>query len=58
MAWIIANAVNIIVCAVLALLVLAVIIRIVRNKKAGRTSCGCDCGSCPMSGHCHGGGNR
>ncbi|TDP46638.1 FeoB-associated Cys-rich membrane protein [Aminicella lysinilytica] len=58
MAWIIANAVNIVVCAVLALLVLAVVIRMIRNKKSGRTSCGCDCGSCPMSGNCHGGESR
>lgn len=37
----------------LASLVVLVIIGMVKNKKVGKTACGCGCGSCPMSGHCH-----
>ena len=34
--------------------VVAVIIRgMVRNRKTGKTSCGCGCSNCPSSGVCH-----
>lgn len=51
--WLCANWPSLLVgAAVLALVVLAVI-RIVRDKKKGRSSCGCGCAGCPMSGSCH-----
>ncbi|MCQ2565462.1 MAG: FeoB-associated Cys-rich membrane protein [Clostridia bacterium] len=28
-------------------------VRIVKNKKEGKCSCGGSCGCCPMSGQCH-----
>ena len=40
--------------AVLLLLVTGSIIAgLVHNRKKGKSSCGCNCGSCPMSGSCH-----
>jgi len=24
----------------------------IKSKKSGKMSCGCNCGSCPMSGNC------
>ena len=33
--------------------VAAIIISTVRNRKKGKSSCGCGCSNCPMSGSCH-----
>ena len=38
---------------ILALIVGLIIWRMVKDKKAGKSSCGCQCGSCPMAGQCH-----
>ncbi|MBO4560303.1 MAG: FeoB-associated Cys-rich membrane protein, partial [Lachnospiraceae bacterium] len=42
---------------VIALILIAAVVFAVRSivmqKKKGRCSCGCDCGSCPMSDSCH-----
>jgi len=53
MTWITANLGTIIVCAVLAVLVAAAIISMVRNRKKGNSSCGCSCSSCAYAGKCH-----
>ncbi len=51
--WLKANWATLVVgAAVIAIVVLAVI-KIVRDKKAGKSSCGCGCANCPMSGSCH-----
>lgn len=44
--WSSANMANIIIIVLLALVIGLGIRRIIRNKKAGRTSCGCGCSSC------------
>ena len=54
-AWIGANIGTIIICAVLIAIVTAIIVSMVKKKKAGKSmvcSCG-SCKSCPMSGSCH-----
>lgn len=51
MAWIIENIGSIAVCALLVALVAGIIVYKVRQKKQGKSSCGC--GSCPHSGSCH-----
>lgn len=51
--WIMENLANIAVCAVLLVIVTLIIVHMVKNKKEGRSSCGCDCGGCPMSDGCH-----
>lgn len=42
---------EIVVCLVLLLIVTAVILRMVKDRRAGKSSCGC--GSCPNAGACH-----
>lgn len=54
LAWMTQNIVTIIICAVLIAIVSAIIAKLVSDKKKGRSSCGCKCGSCPMAGSCHG----
>lgn len=51
--WISENIATIIICAVLLAIVATVIVGMVRNKKKGKSSCGCGCANCPMSGKCH-----
>ena len=52
LAWISANIATVIICAVLVIIVAAIIIGMVRDKKKGKSSWGCGCSSCPMSGSC------
>lgn len=47
------NIATIIVSAILIIVVAAIIAYLIRNKKKGKSSCGCGCQSCPMSGSCH-----
>lgn len=52
-AWIGENLATIVICVILVLMVAAILIRMVRNRKKGISSCGCGCANCPMSGACH-----
>lgn len=51
--WIAQNIATILICLVLILIVTAIIVYLVREKKRGRSSCGGGCKGCPMSGSCH-----
>ena len=51
--WIRSNAGTIIVTMILALAVVLIIIKMVKDKKQGRTSCGHNCAHCTMAGACH-----
>ena len=52
--WISENTGNIIAMVILAAAVVAaIVINLVKQKKRGKSSCGCSCGSCPMRGSCH-----
>ena len=54
-AWLTANMINIILIAVIAAVVLLLIRGMIRDKKAGKTSCGgncADCGACSACGKC------
>ena len=51
--WLAANAATIIICIVLAVIVTAIIACMIKNKKQGKTSCGCGCDNCAMHGECH-----
>lgn len=44
---------NIIVGAVLVAVVCAIIFRLVKNKKTGKSSCGCGCSGCGSACNCH-----
>ncbi len=41
------------VILVLLFVSLLIVIRLVKNKKEGRSSCGCGCSNCPIQGKCH-----
>lgn len=58
MSWIIDNLGTIVVGLLLAAVVTAITIRLVKNKKAGKNSCGCGCQGCAMAGACHSGNKK
>ena len=51
--WIYANWVNILILLLVAGVVALAVISMVRDKKAGKSSCGCNCAHCAMAGKCH-----
>lgn len=46
LAWFSENWANIVVIVGLVLFAGAIVFRMIRNKKAGKHSCGCDCAAC------------
>ena len=52
-AWIAQNIATILICLGLLLIVVAILVSLIRNKKQGKSSCGGGCKGCPMSGSCH-----
>ena len=54
LAWITENIGTILISAVLLLVVVLIIRKLVKDKKKGKSSCGCNCAHCAMSGSCHG----
>ena len=58
--WLSANLINIVLVAVLALIVTLLIRGMIRDRKAGKSSCAGSCGSCGACGSCGrcGEGNR
>lgn len=53
LAWLKDNIATIIICAALIAVIAAIIVSMVRNKKKGKSACGCGCADCPMGGSCH-----
>ena len=51
--WLAANLGTIIVVLILAVVVALVIRKMVKDKKAGRSGCGCGCANCAMKDSCH-----
>lgn len=58
LSYLTANIGTIVVLAVLILVVALIIRGQIREKKAGRSSCGSGCSHCAMAGKCHGQHNR
>ncbi len=52
-AWIVDNLANILLCIALLLLVGGISWKLIRDRKKGKTACGCGCQNCAMSGQCH-----
>ena len=52
MSWLISNLANIAVVTVVAALIAAALVKIVRDRKKGIGSCGCSCASCPHHAGC------
>lgn len=44
---------TILVATIVAAIVILIIQKILRDKKKGKTSCGCGCSNCPSAGMCH-----
>ena len=53
MEWLVQNWGTLLVGGVLALVVLAIVLRLIRNKKEGKSSCGCGCEGCALRDRCH-----
>lgn len=53
LAWLSQNLGTIVVCIVLAAIVTAIIVYMIKNKKKGKSTCGCGCSNCQMSSICH-----
>ncbi len=51
--WFVENMATIIISAVLIIVAAAVIANMVRDKRKGKSSCGCGCQGCAMRGACH-----
>ena len=51
--WIGENAGTVIVSIVLIALMTGIVIRMRKDRSQGKSSCGCNCGCCPMAGSCH-----
>ena len=53
--WLAANWVNILVIALVAVAVAVFFAArsLIKDKKAGKSSCGCNCSHCAMAGKCH-----
>ena len=52
--WITANIGTIVVALIVAGILAAIIVSIVKDKKAGISTCGCGFENCAMKGKCHG----
>lgn len=51
--WLCENLATIIISVILLAAVIGIIAGLAGNKKKGKSSCGCGCSNCPMSGSCH-----
>lgn len=51
--FLIGNMPTIIVGTVVALVILIVSFKMIKDKKNGKSSCGCNCAGCPSAGMCH-----
>ena len=53
LAFLLENLATIIVLILVAAAVIFAIFTMIKNKKNGKTSCGCGCSGCPNSALCH-----
>ena len=51
--WFAANLGTILISLVLAVIVTLIVVYLLRQKKAGKSSCGGNCAHCAMHGQCH-----
>lgn len=52
LAWLSENLASIVIVLIVAALVVAVIVKMRKDKKSGKSTCGGNCGCCPMGGSC------
>ena len=53
MTYLMQNLGTIVISAVLFAIVVLIVLRLMKNKKAGKSSCGCNCAHCALHGTCH-----
>lgn len=52
LSWLSANWGTLLICALLAALVAAILVKMVRDRRRGRSVCGCGCQNCALQGRC------
>ncbi|MBR3893872.1 MAG: FeoB-associated Cys-rich membrane protein [Clostridia bacterium] len=52
-AWLAENLGTIVVSAILIVIFGAIVARLIKNKKEGKSSCSCGCSDCAMREQCH-----
>lgn len=58
MDWILENIGTILVLLVVLLVIGGAIATVVKNKRSGKSGCGCGCANCALKGQCHREGNK
>lgn len=53
LSWIASNISTILIALILAAAVVLIVAGMIKRKKAGKPSCGCDCRSCAMNCSCN-----
>ena len=53
MEWLTENGLTIVITAIIAIIFLAIVIKGILNKKAGKSCCGCGCEHCASAKYCH-----
>ncbi|MGN0518922.1 MAG: FeoB-associated Cys-rich membrane protein [Acutalibacteraceae bacterium] len=51
--WLKANLATIIISVILVITVALVIRKMIKDKRQGKSSCGCGCANCALKGQCH-----
>lgn len=51
--WLKANLATIIISVILVIIVALVIRKMIKDKRQGKSSCGCGCANCALKGRCH-----
>ncbi len=51
--WILQNLTSLAVLLVVIIIIALVVIKMITDKKRGKSSCGGHCGGCPMKENCH-----
>lgn len=51
--WLQQNIGTIIVCIILIAIIGLIVAKIIKDKRKGKSSCGCGCANCAMRGQCH-----
>ena len=51
--WITSNIGTVVAAFIIVAIIAAALVKIIKDKKKGRSSCGCGCSHCPMAGSCH-----
>lgn len=52
--WVAKYLPTVLICVALVVVVGLIIFSLVRDKRRGKSSCGCNCAHCAMAGSCHG----